>query len=167
MVLYTPRTSPSGQDAPVAMLTLTGNLAFTDGVQQSVAFNHVAFTKGDVGQLISPLVGGICFASGPGLWLAQCVLNLDTNVDRAQGVIGASTGTSNLNCVSDQANTGHLGSLSFGGQFLIPATDDPLSPSSPSIFLGFGVGFEAFGASGHILAAGTSLLIYPFYGFDV
>jgi hypothetical protein len=167
MVLYSPRTSPSGQEAPVAMLKLSADRAFADGVQQSLPFDTVEFIKGDAGRVITPLIGGICFAGGPGLWLAQCVLTLDTNVDRAQGVIGGSTGTSNINCVSDQANTGHLGSLIFQGQILIPSTDAPLSPSSPSIFCGFGVGFEAFGAAGNILAASSSLLIWPMYGFDV
>lgn len=167
MVLFSPRTSPSGQEAPVAVLSLSADVAFVDGVQQSIPFDEISFIKGDCGRLITPLIGGICFAGGPGLWLAQCVVNLDASVDRAQLVIGGSTGTSNLTCATNIADTGNLGSIIGVGQMLIPGSDAPLSPSNPSIFFGIGVGFQAFGASGHITKAGTSLLIYPVYGFDV
>jgi len=167
MVLFSPRTSPSGQEAPIAVLKLSGDVAFSDGVAITLPFNTLAFSKGDAGHILNPAVDGIVFAGGPGLWFAQVVIDLDTNVDRAQGVVGASTGTRNINLVSDQANTGHLGSLLFGGHMLIPASDTPLHTTDPVIFCGFGVGFEGFGASGHILAASTTCALWPMYGFDV
>lgn len=168
MVLYNPRTSPSGQEAPVAMLRLSDDFAFADGVQAAIPFDEVAFIKGDAGRIITPIIGGICFAGGPGLWLAQCVLNLDTTVDRAEVIIGGSTGTSNLNCVTQLGtDTGHIGSACFVGQFLVPSSDTPLHTTDPKIFLGIGASFQGFGAAGNITAAGSSLLLWPMYGFDV
>jgi len=168
MVLYSPRTSPSGQEAPLAMLTLSADFAFADGVQAAIPFDVVSFIKGDAGRIIMPTIGGVCFASGPGLWLAQCVLSLSANVDRAECVLGASTGISNLNCVTEiGANAGHVGSCIFQGQFLIPASDTPLHTTPPLIFAGFAASFTGFGAAGNITKAGSSLLLWPFYGFDV
>lgn len=167
MVLYNPRTSPSGQEAPVAVLRLSADLPFTDGVAVTLPFDELAFIKGDAGRIIDPVVGGISFASGPGLWFFDMYYNLDVDVDRAQGVVGASTGTSNINRVSDQLDTGHLGSLAFSGHILIPGTDAPLHTTDPIIFCGWGCAFQGFGASGNVLADGTSLALYPMYGFDV
>ena len=162
MVLFSPRTSPSGQEAPVAVLSLSAPVAFTAGTQLAIPFDTVSFIKGDAGKLIHPPTDGLSFSGGPGLWVAHCQLSLSVSVNSIQCIVAGTTGTQQVNAVTDIADTGALGEASFMGHFFLPATDDPLTDD---FFAAFGASIKAAGASGNVLA-GASLLLYPMYGFD-
>lgn len=159
MGLYEPRTSPSGQLAPVALLSLSAPLAFGDGVAKPIAFDEVTFTKGDPGTLIHPpLASVLSFACGPGLYLVQCQLKLSVTVDKIECVIGSDDAQ---NIVFQAADTGLIDHATWSGTLFFPASKTPVSPT---VFAALGASITATGAAGNIDEA--RLYIQPIYGFD-
>lgn len=159
MVLYEPRTSPSGQLAPVALLSLSAPVAFSDGVQKVIPFDRVTFTKGDAGTLLDPpLAGALTFACGPGLYLVQCQVRLSVTVDSLEATIGSDDAQ---NIVTQVASTGAIDHCTWSGTFLFPASKTPVSPT---VFAALGASITGTGAGGNIDTA--QLLILPIYGFD-
>lgn len=141
-----PRIPPSGPFAPIARLSISAPIAFSDGVDDSIDFDVVDYIKGDIGTLVDPSVSGISFAVGPGLYLVQAQIVVDTAVTLDVSLdIQTGSGAN----VSENKNASAT-RLSTTLNAIVRATDTPFNAD---IFAGLICGFRGTGDDGNITSA--------------